>query len=40
MATKGYNKDLENLFCEKLKNEIGEFKMDNLKMKMEKKFMA
>ena len=26
----GYNKKLENLFCEKLKNEIGDFKMDNL----------
>ena len=27
----GYNKDLENLFCERLKKEIGDFKMDNLK---------
>ena len=26
----GYNKNLENIFCERLKNEIGEFKMDNL----------
>ena len=26
-----YSKELENLFCEKLKNEIGNFKMDNLK---------
>jgi len=26
-----YNKELEDLFCKKLKNEIGEFKMDNLK---------
>jgi|TARA_B100000945_G_scaffold312057_1_gene306085 hypothetical protein len=26
----GYSKKLENLFCEKLKNEIGNFKMDNL----------
>ncbi len=26
----GYNKDLENLFCERLKKEIGDFKMDNL----------
>jgi len=26
----GYSKKLEKLFCEKLKNEIGEFKMDNL----------
>jgi len=26
-----YSKELENLFCERLKNEIGEFKMDNLK---------
>ena len=26
----GYDKVLENLFCEKLKNEIGDFKMDNL----------
>ena len=27
----GYNEKLEKLFCEKLKNEIGDFKMDNLK---------
>ena len=27
----GYNKKLEKLFCEKLKKEIGDFKMDNLK---------
>ena len=26
----GYNQNLEKLFCEKLKNEIGDFKMDNL----------
>ena len=26
----GYDKTLEELFCEKLKNEIGDFKMDNL----------
>ena len=26
----GYNKSLEKLFCERLKNEIGDFKMDNL----------
>ncbi len=26
----GYNEKLEQLFCERLKNEIGEFKMDNL----------
>ncbi len=26
-----YNKELEELFCLKLKNEIGDFKMDNLK---------
>ena len=26
----GYNKNLENIFCERLRNEIGEFKMDNL----------
>tara|TARA_B100002052_G_C15785425_1_gene553692 strand:+ start:36 stop:743 length:708 start_codon:yes stop_codon:yes gene_type:complete len=28
---KDYNKELENLFYEKVKNEIGDFKMDNLK---------
>ena len=28
---KNYNLELENLFFEKVKNEIGEFKMDNLK---------
>ena len=28
---KNYNKELENLFYEKVKNEIGDFKMDNLK---------
>ena len=27
----GFNEKLEKLFCNKLKNEIGEFKMDNLK---------
>ena len=27
----GYDKDLEQIFCDRLKNEIGEFKMDNLK---------
>ena len=27
----GYSEKLEKLFCERLKNEIGEFKMDNLK---------
>ncbi len=27
----GYSKKLEDLFCKKLKNEIGDFKMDNLK---------
>ena len=27
----GYNKKLEKLFCERLKKEIGDFKMDNLK---------
>ena len=26
----GYDKDLENLFCERLKSEIGDFRMDNL----------
>ena len=26
-----YSKELEDLFCERLKNEIGDFKMDNLK---------
>jgi len=26
----GYNKQLEKLFCERLKKEIGDFKMDNL----------
>ena len=26
----GYDKDLESLFCDKLKSEIGDFKMDNL----------
>ena len=26
----GYNKNLETIFCERLKKEIGEFKMDNL----------
>ena len=26
----GYNKDLEKLFCDRLKAEIGDFKMDNL----------
>tara|TARA_B100000963_G_scaffold350079_1_gene359856 strand:+ start:535 stop:1242 length:708 start_codon:yes stop_codon:yes gene_type:complete len=26
----GYNQKLEKLFCERLKNEIGDFKMDNL----------
>ena len=28
---KNYSKELESLFYEKVKNEIGEFKMDNLK---------
>ena len=28
---KNFNEELENLFYEKVKNEIGEFKMDNLK---------
>ncbi len=28
---KNYDKELENLFCNKVKSEIGEFKMDNLK---------
>jgi len=28
---KNYSKELENLFYEKVKNEIGDFKMDNLK---------
>ena len=28
---KNYSKKLENIFFDKLKNEIGEFKMDNLK---------
>ena len=28
---KNYSEELENIFFEKLKNEIGEFKMDNLK---------
>ena len=28
---KNYSEELENLFFDKLKNEIGEFKMDNLK---------
>ena len=27
----GYNKNLEKIFCDRLKNEIGDFKMDNLK---------
>ena len=27
----GYNNKLEKIFCERLKNEIGDFKMDNLK---------
>ena len=27
----GYNKKLEKIFCDRLKEEIGEFKMDNLK---------
>ena len=26
----GYNQNLEKIFCERLKNEIGDFKMDNL----------
>ena len=29
----GYSKNLEKIFCERLKNEIGDFKMDNLKTK-------
>ena len=28
---KNYNEELEKLFYDKVKNEIGEFKMDNLK---------
>ena len=28
---KDYSEELEKIFCEKLKNEIGDFKMDNLK---------
>ena len=28
---KNYSDELENLFCSKVKNEIGDFKMDNLK---------
>ncbi len=28
---KGYNEKLEKIFCERLKKEIGDFKMDNLK---------
>ena len=28
---KSFNEELENLFYEKVKNEIGDFKMDNLK---------
>ena len=28
---KNYSSELESLFCKKVKNEIGEFKMDNLK---------
>jgi len=28
---KNYNDELEHLFCKKVKNEIGDFKMDNLK---------
>ncbi len=28
---KNYSTELESLFCEKVKNEIGDFKMDNLK---------
>ena len=27
----GYNKNLEKIFCDRLKKEIGNFKMDNLK---------
>ncbi len=27
----GYNTELEKIFCDRLRNEIGEFKMDNLK---------
>ena len=27
----GYNEHLEKIFCERLKREIGDFKMDNLK---------
>jgi hypothetical protein len=32
----GYNEKLEKLFCERLKNEIGDFKMDNLKDESDK----
>ena len=28
---KNFNDELENLFCQKLENEIGKFRMDNLK---------
>ena len=36
----GYNKKLEKIFCQRLKNEIGDFKMDNLKAEMVKIFMV
>ena len=35
----GYNQNLEKIFCERLKNEIGDFKMDNLQDENEKIFM-
>ena len=34
----GYDKKLENIFYERLKKEIGDFKMDNLKDEKEKIF--
>ena len=36
---KEYGKELEELFYKRLKNEIGEFKYDNLKQIMETIFM-
>ena len=36
----GYNEKLEKLFCERLKKEIGDFKMDNLKDENGKDFFA
>ncbi len=37
---KNFNKDLENLFYEKVKKEIGEFKMDNLKDEKEEDILG